>query len=550
MATAITLPSVDESELTTLAGLIAFVLRPGDVVALAGDLGVGKTTLARAVIRALSEQAIEEIPSPTFTLVQSYATARMKVVHADLYRLNDQSELMELGLDPPPGDAAVLVEWPERAGDALDGDRLDVVLGDAGAVPGDEGSLRDIRLVGHGTWERRAERVAAMYRLVSDWCAAAGGSRADVRFMQGDASTRRYARLLAIPRNSLPSARGERGGEDGTTAILMDAPRQPDGPPIRDGKPYSRIAHLAEDVRPFIAVAGALSAAGITAPRILAHDMAAGLLVIEDLGARVFGSELAAGAAQEELWRAGVGVLAALRSSPPPARMVLPDGSGYELPPYDREALAIETELLIDWYWPALAGTPAPAGIRGEFRALWDAVFDRLLAMPRGWVLRDFHSPNLIWMPGRRRDAAARHPDNLMTQDVASVGVIDFQDALFGPLAYDLVSLLQDARLDVAADLEARLLDEYCDRVALQEPDFDRDELRFAYAALGAQRNTKIAGIFARLARRDGKPQYLAHLPRIWGYLERDLAHAGLAPLRLWYDRHLPQALRRRGLSA
>jgi aminoglycoside/choline kinase family phosphotransferase len=155
--------------------------------------------------------------------------------------------------------------------------------------------------------------------------------------------------------------------------------------------------------------------------------------------------------------------------------------------------------------------------------------------MPQAWVLRDYHSPNLLWLPER--------------EGIARVGVIDFQDAMRGPPAYDLVSLLQDARVDVAPELEAAVFDHYCAAVTARQTGFDRDAFAFAYAALGAQRNTKILGIFARLAKRDGKPAYLRHIPRLWGYLERDLAHPQLAGLKRWYDRHFPTEARGRAIA-
>jgi hypothetical protein len=158
-----------------------------------------------------------------------------------------------------------------------------------------------------------------------------------------------------------------------------------------------------------------------------------------------------------------------------------------------------------------------------------------VLAQPKTWLLRDFHSPNLIALNDRKppRD----------------VGIIDFQDAMIGPAAYDLVSLLQDARVDVPEELEKPLFSQYVAAVSARDPAFDRAEFTFSYAALGAQRNTKILGIFVRLAMRDGKRQYLAHLPRIWGYLERDLQHDDLAPLRAWYDENLPRSLRAEALN-
>jgi hypothetical protein len=326
---------------------------------------------------------------------------------------------------------------------------------------------------------------------------------------------RRYARLTGRERS----------------AILMDWARQPDGPPIRNGLPYSRIAHLAESVRPFVAVAGALRASGLNAPEIYVHDLTQGFLLLEDLGDRVFAEEVRTGASdQAQLWRAATDALVALQASPVPETLPLPDGTAHRLPAYDHDALGIEVDLLPDWYWPALHGAPIPQDAHAEFGSLWAAVFDKLGALPRGWVLRDYHSPNLLWLPER--------------EGIARVGVIDFQDAMCGPPAYDLVSLLQDARVDVPPELEAQLRDHYCAGVSARQTGFDRDAFAFAYAALGAQRSTKILGIFARLAKRDGKPAYLRHVPRLWRYLERDLAHPDLAPLKRWYDRHMPAAAR------
>jgi aminoglycoside/choline kinase family phosphotransferase len=192
--------------------------------------------------------------------------------------------------------------------------------------------------------------------------------------------------------------------------------------------------------------------------------------------------------------------------------------------------LAVEVELLPDWYWPAARGTPIPDEARAAFVSAWDEAFAHLDAGPKGWVLRDYHSPNLVWLPDR--------------EGFRRAGMLDFQDALAGSLAYDLVSLLQDARLDVPAELEADLLAYYVRMRSAVTPGFDRDAFLFAYAALGAQRNTKILGIFARLAKRDGKRAYLRHIPRIWRYLERGLAHPGLSALARWFDAHFPAAIR------
>lgn len=506
-----TIPSLSELELGRLAQEVAFGMRPGDTLCLEGDLGAGKTTFARALIRALSDREDIEIPSPTFTLVQSYETSRFEVAHFDLYRLTDPNELKELGLEHALARGIAVIEWPERAEGALAPERLTLRFDEAA-----DASTRDVTPIGTGSFAPRLQRLKDIREFLSG--AGFGGAEWRLSYLQGDASPRRYARLT----------------KSGVSRILMDSPRQPDGPPVRDGKPYSQISHLAEDVRAFVAVGVALQSEEFSTPEILAKDLETGLLVIEDFGDAVFGVEVTRGTSQEQLWYAATATLVALRRHSPPGAIMLEDRP-HIVPPLDTGALQIETELLIDWYWPALYGVPCPATERQEFNALWAPIFARVLKSPKHWLLRDYHSPNLIYLPDRPP------PRN--------VGIIDFQDAMIGPDAYDLVSLLQDARLDVAASLESKLLDHYIASVQVTEPDFDAQEFRFVYAALGVQRNTKIAGIFARLAKRDGKRQYLAHLPRIWGYLARGLAHVELASLRAWYDHHLSAETRGRGLS-
>jgi aminoglycoside/choline kinase family phosphotransferase len=235
------------------------------------------------------------------------------------------------------------------------------------------------------------------------------------------------------------------------------------------------------------------------------------------------------------LWRAAVDALLVLHRAPLPGPLAVGDGSFHAVPAFDHAAMRIEAELLLHWYLPALQGCPTAEATRQSFLAAWQPVFDDIARLPRSLALRDYHSPNLIALEDRA--GAAR------------VGIIDFQDALIAHPAYDLVSLLQDARLDVPEDIEAELLAYYLDHGAA-EPRFDGAQFERAYRALGAQRNTKILGIFARLARRDGKPRYLEHIPRIWRYLERDLGHPDLAGLRAWYDHHIPADVRAKAIAA
>ena len=304
----------------------------------------------------------------------------------------------------------------------------------------------------------------------------------------------------------------------------MNAPRRPDGPPVRDGKPYSAIAHLAEDVKPYVAMANGLRQIGLSAPQILEADIEDGLLVIEDLGAELM-VEGDPPAPVAERYQAAVDLLVALHTRKLPDELPVAPHVMHRLPPYDTEAFMIEAELLVDWYLPKL-GVALPEAPRAVYVALWREALQDVIGDDLTWVLRDFHSPNLLWLPER--------------DDVQRVGLLDFQDAMKGPAAYDLASLLQDARVDVPEELEVALLGRYVRARRERDPGFESTVFIKAYATLAAQRASKILGIFARLERRDGKPQYLRHMPRVWGYLQRSLAHPSLGPLNAWYQAHVP----------
>lgn len=368
--------------------------------------------------------------------------------------------------------------------------------------------------------------MASREEVIRAFLDKAGWGDAERGPLAGDASTRAYERL-----------KGKKG-----RAVLMNAPAGPDGPPL-DGarKSYSAIAHLAEDCRPFVAVGEHLRALGLSAPALYAHDMEAGLLLLEDLGDDLYGPAIETGTARDgtqidELYRVAVDMLIELHGAGTPPRLSLPGGGTYDVPPYDDAALAIETELLTDWYIPVKKGAELPGEEKEAYRALWRDLFPLSRVGAPVLTLRDYHSPNLIWLGDRKGPARA--------------GLLDYQDAQQGSRAYDLVSLLQDARKDVPEARENAMLDYYVARAKEVDAAFDEEGFRAAYAVLGAQRNAKIMGIFVRLWKRDGKPGYLAHLPRVSAYMERDLRHPVLASLKAWLDTHVPQSLRAEILSA
>jgi tRNA threonylcarbamoyl adenosine modification protein YjeE len=492
----------DERATERLVADIAAALEPGDLVTLSGDLGAGKTTFARAMIRHLAGDPAIAVPSPTFTLMQIYELPRFPVVHADLYRLDAPGELQELGFDDLPEGAVVMLEWPDRAAGFLPGDRLDIAFTLAPSLGSEH---RNARVTGHGTFAPRAERIDAIRRFLN----TSGYAMAERSRVQGDASTRCYERL------TLGDQR----------AILMNAPRRTDGPPLRDGKPYSAIVHLAEDVKPFVAMANGLRQLGLSSPRIYEAEIDEGLLIIEDLG----DERLVAGeppAPIDERYAAAVDVLVALHGQTLPDTLPVAPQVQHMLPRYDMDAMLMEAELLLDWYLPAL-GAKISEPTRAVYVAMWREALQSAIEADLTWTLRDFHSPNLLWLPGR--------------EGIASIGLLDFQDAVIGPAAYDLASLLQDARVDVPDQLEVTLLGRYVQKRRETNPEFEPASFIKCYATMGAQRASKILGIFARLDRRDGKSQYLRHIPRVWSYLQRSLAQPSLATLNGWYSVNVPK---------
>ncbi|MBV6657393.1 MAG: tRNA (adenosine(37)-N6)-threonylcarbamoyltransferase complex ATPase subunit type 1 TsaE [Devosiaceae bacterium] len=494
--------------------------RPGWVVLLEGDVGAGKTTFARAFIRALAGDATLEVPSPTYTLVQRYDETAPAVLHSDLYRLLYPSELTELGLDDPDDPAIRLIEWPQNAGEGAFPDALTLTLDMEGQ------DARAAHLSGPD--EAMAEIAHSLSaRAMLD---GAGHSLADRFRFQGDASVRRYERI-------------DTETETGTgNHMLMDAPRQPDGPAVRDGKPYSQLVHLAESVHAFMAVSQALTKGGFAAPAILADRRDEGLLLIEDIGSgSVLDDE---GVPIPERYEAAAELLASLHAKAWPDvldldrtiveqnRAIRPDSPAsadtHRLHPYDTDVFLTEIELCQHWYLPHRSdGVETSQVVDIEaFVSTWRALLAPLEDQPRTLTLRDFHSPNIIWRDDQK--------------GIARVGIIDHQDALMGPPAYDVASLVQDARVTIEPDLQDKVLSAYKAARAEQAPAFDESAFDTAFALMALQRNTKILGIFARLNARDGKPHYLKHLPRIEAYCRQVLKHETLAPLRPFYADILP----------
>jgi aminoglycoside/choline kinase family phosphotransferase len=338
--------------------------------------------------------------------------------------------------------------------------------------------------------------------------------------LPGDASTRRYVRLIRDGRAPL---------------MLMDAPPSAESAPCgpdataeeRRAAGYNALARLSAcRVDAFVATADWLRAQGLSAPEVAAFDSDDGFAVLEDLGEDLYARLIERGASSPPLYAAAVDVLVRLHETTPPAVLPLEGAAGWPLLTYDALALKTGCDLFLEW-WPRYAGLPPfTPEAQADWAALWAQVQARGEAGASVFAHRDYHAENLLWLPGR--------------EGVGRVGLLDFQDAVRAHPAWDLLSLLQDARRDVEPELEAAMLDRYL----TARPAMARDAFLSDYAGLAALNNARIAGLFARLVVRDGKPRYRGFLDRMGRLLARNLEHPDMAGLKAWFARHAPQGVR------
>ncbi len=325
-------------------------------------------------------------------------------------------------------------------------------------------------------------------KQIKDFLGRTAFADAALEPLTGDASFRRYIRV--------------RNGTQ--VAMLMDAPPEK------------------EDVRPYLAVARYFYDRGYSVPAVLASDDAQGFLLLEDLGDDSFTLLLKhAGVATRdalefELYAAAIDLLVKWHNE----RRSLADAALLPLQSYSHALLMKEVRLFSDWYLPQAVGMKDAAALGAEYAGLWEGILKNAPLATDCWVHRDFHADNLMWLPQRA--------------GVQRVGLLDFQDGVYGDAAYDLVSLLEDARRDVPPALVDAMIARFLAATGLE-----RERFMAAYAILGAQRNSKIVGIFVRLAARDNKHHYTHLLPRVWRHLERDCTHPALAPVKQWMDRHI-----------
>ena len=334
--------------------------------------------------------------------------------------------------------------------------------------------------------------------------AEAGWARARFESLVGDASPRRYHRLHLQEK----------------TAILMDWPPPP-LPKTEDARQnYVQKTELATRLSSFIAVGEHLRALHLSAPQIYAADQKQGFLLLEDLGSLTYEKISAASSGAEDFYREAIHVLCTIHQARAPRRLTFGRDGAHILPIFDESILLTELQLFPKYF---LHGSET---LKQEWTDLWKGILKQMDWGDTALLLRDYHTPNLLWLPERKA--------------LQRLGLLDYQDAILGPPHYDLVSLLQDARIDVPPEREEAMLRLYQKEMGI-EGKKPRAAFMRNYALFGAQKALRILGLFVRLKERDQKPHYVQHIPRLVLYLKRNLAHDALLPLRAWLAHHAPQ---------
>ncbi|ALE03294.1 tRNA (adenosine(37)-N6)-threonylcarbamoyltransferase complex ATPase subunit type 1 TsaE [Bartonella ancashensis] len=479
-----------EKETKFFAQDLALALKSGDLITLQGDLGTGKSTLARAIIHTLANDDTLDVPSPTFNLIQNYKLPQIEITHADFYRLSTAEEIYELGLHEIREHNILLIEWPEKGAHLLGPITFSLTL-----EHHKDGRCLTITSAKHAT-----ERLQRSFSI-RNFLKIHGRGHVHRYFLANDASARSYECLR----------------DNNHQEILMDAPVM-QLTQITDPS-YAKKMRLATDIRQFVGINQLIIDNGFTAPKIFAEDLENGFLILEDLGCE--GLIDHTGKPIKERYISCSALLATFHQKLWPSSKKFP-GFLLQIPNYDHQAMQAELSLLLDWYVPFKKQKGLSVEQRRDFFACWKPYLDMLIEGESTFVMRDYHSPNILWQ--KHKEGEER------------IGLIDFQDGLKGPTAYDLVSLAQDARVYISPELEAQIVNTYCHARHHASRPFNEDELRILYALAGTQRASKILGIFIQLHQQYEKSSYLKYLSYVQDYLLRNLTHPALTTLKNFYQ--------------
>lgn len=479
----------DEYIFQTLSDLQQFVkelsvmLKPGDVIALNGQIGSGKTTFAKLLINSLTETPLDEISSPTFNLYQTYESGALEIAHYDFYRIESEIELSEIDLSDSFENKICIIEWADKYSKILPEDRIEILI-----------ECQDVdriyKVKPLGKCREILDNLNKIKNFLNDL---------DINFtrlekLPGDASKRKYFRVTGLKDNM----------------ILMDATQEND---------TRSKTGLSQGIDDFIIIGEYLDSINVRVPKLIARNKTDALLLEEDLGERCYLTAVNR-ESYKKLYKPAIETLIHISNIKHPKNISI-NANAHYMRDFDLDIYLNEAEIFIDYYWPFVNGKICSEDQKQEFihimkKAYSDLTNDKTL------MLRDFHSPNLLFLENEK--------------GYKKCAIIDFQDALLGHPLYDLVSLTNDARLTINEDHEKYLIELYKADFRFNDYQFDKLSFMEQYHILGVQRSIKILGIFARLAILENNHTYLSHMPRIINYIKRIMYSSNLKELTNWLN--------------
>ena len=476
------------SDLEKLAKELVPLLNEGGVMTLNGQIGAGKTTLAKLIIQELTQTPLEDIVSPTFNLYHTYNRDNLEIAHYDFYRIESEIELLEIDLNESLTDKICIIEWADKFRDLLPKDRIEIFI----KCKKNERVYR-INPLG------KFREVVSNRAKIENYLGGLDINFTELRRLPGDASKRNYYRVMS-PDN---------------TMILMDATQESN---------IKSKTGLSNGIDDFIKIQKYLDSIDVRVPKLIVRNRIDNILLEEDLGEYSY-ADMLTKENYQKLYNPAIKTLIHISNINHP-KNISTDSNPHYLKEFDLDIYLNEAEIFIDYYWPFIHGKQCNADKKQEFTNVMGEVYSNLTD-DKTLMLRDFHSPNLLFLENE--------------DGFRKCAVIDFQDALFGHPLYDLVSLTNDARISIDEHQEKYLIDLYKKDFPFNNFQFDSLSFIEQYHILGVQRSIKILGIFARLAILETNQNYLVHMPRVICYIKRIMQSGSIQTLACWLNQNFKE---------
>mgnify|MGYP001272369135 FL=1 len=476
------------SDLEKLAKELVPLLNEGGVMTLNGQIGAGKTTLAKLIIQELTQTPLEDIVSPTFNLYHTYNKDNLEIAHYDFYRIESEIELLEIDLNESLTDKICIIEWADKFRDLLPKDRIEIFI----KCKKNERVYR-INPLG------KFREVVSDRAKIENYLGGLDINFTELQRLPGDASKRNYYRVMS-PDN---------------TMILMDATQESN---------IKSKTGLSNGIDDFIKIQKYLDSIDVRVPKLIVRNRTDNILLEEDLGEYSY-ADMLTKENYQKLYNPAIKTLIHISNINHP-KNISTDSNPHYLKEFDLDIYLNEAEIFIDYYWPFIHGKQCNADKKQEFTHVMGEVYSNLTD-DKTLMLRDFHSPNLLFLENE--------------DGFRKCAVIDFQDALFGHPLYDLVSLTNDARTTIDEHQEKYLIDLYKKDFPFNNFQFDSLSFIEQYHILGVQRSIKILGIFARLAILETNQNYLVHMPRVICYIKRIMQSGSIQTLACWLNQNFKE---------